>query len=606
MSDVQSGLPPSIALPPPAPGAPQSGMPMGAPQQPSFTTADLMNTYAGQLGQGPSAAPPGDPTAFLTARDGKTFKQVHAEVKAAQLQGGFAQSPTDPTMQALLAPDPVHAVVPLSNTSDVVQHGAAAGILAQHATGMPDGFQGAQAEYARVDTAFKQGLITDPKLKQLFGKFKENPASLSAGDASTLSQMVSAVASATDVIQDPHLKLRVGKVTSIDTTPGGPVVQVQFDPKAPLDPALVTSLSATDTTLPILKPSTQGLGVYVAPSGTVGVVAPPTPQVATKVRHLYPSLTDGDGNARWLPGAPRKVTDGEQLRRDLDTASDGHVGETFDATAIDKAGGHPASVAGTHIAVDVTGGYQLQRLAHMGTPTDLGSIQRTVQNGDTRTAASAHRVMITLDPADAANVGTHANEILDTKNGSNVAIYAHDDVPGFTRAREHLYTDGVTVYAHRTADPEHTASHGFDVYVKDATGLPKTSPEGAALRSATFTPSPDQTLANGTFGRVIPAGQGTFETHGKNILNSTHGGKPVVGFGVFNEGRAPDVVLAYDEDTATHLSQTADAYGKPVGNSVHVNVDQSLQPAAMVAEAMRLIGAPPTRIVPSGQPAMSG
>ena len=581
---------------------------MGGAVQPQFSTADLMNAYAAQLpGKTPAAS--GDPTGFLASPDGKGFKQVHAEVKQAQLANGLGPTPADPTLQALLAPNELAAVQPLSSTADPIQHGAAAGIMALHSQGQPDGFQGAQAEYAHVDSAFKQGLITDPKLKALYGKFKENPKAMSPDDANTLNQMISTIASATDVIQDPHLKLRVGKVTSIDSTQTGPMVQVQFDPKVPLDPALVSSLSATDTSLPVIKPTTQGLGVYVAPSGTVGVVAAPTTVVATKVRHLYPALTDSDGLARWAPGAPRNVSDGEALRRRLDTLSQGHIGETYDTSALDQIGGHPAGVAGTHIAVDVAGGYQLKRMSQFGTVADMGTVQRSMPGTDDpqdRTVAAAKRVLITLDPADAHLVGSHANEILDTKNGSNVAIYAHDAVDGFDRAREHQFTDGVTTHAHRSADPEIAASHGFDVYVKDASGLPSTSPEGQAVRTSRFTPTPDMALSNDGFGRVIPAGTGEFKTHGANILNSTHGGANVVGFGVFNQGRAPDVVLAYDADTAAQLQQTADVYGTPVGNSVHVQTGTELMPAATVAEAMRVIGVKPSRIVPSGQPAMSG
>lgn len=90
-----------------------------------------------------------------------------------------------------------------------------------------------------------------------------------------------------------------------------------------------------------------------------------------------------------------------------------------------------------------------------------------------RAQGTARRVLVTLRPENARRVNEIVDQLVEVKHARNPTVYTHQvDLPGYTRVREHLVTDGTRTAAVRSADPEATLPNGFHAYVRDADGLP--------------------------------------------------------------------------------------------------------------------------------------
>lgn len=383
------------------------------------------------------------------------------------------------------ATDHVGASSAVTNTEDPFIAGKFAGVMASYAASLAhlapeERDPAAQFDFAKLDDAIEAGKFEGNKEFLATWRKLQAGGDVDPEQLTTFMAQAKTVADATDAIPTASMEFEKARVSHIKLTEEGPALTVTWDEPSP---NVEAALASTPTRIPLFDGDEEE-GLYVTPDGSAVPFGPKTVQGALRARHLYPAVTLPGGRAVYAQGGPRKVLDTERFLRTLATQMEGHTAEKWSAAAFD--GVHPAARGGTTIMVSMPAAMganvrakQRKALEQYGRLVDPGE-QALIEGPDEedgRTAARARLVAVEVPADEAKNVKAIAQRLED--NGGTVrTIYTPHKIEGWSRVRDHVYTDGVSTAVVRSADQELDSPHGFTGWVKSAEGLPSSNPHG--------------------------------------------------------------------------------------------------------------------------------
>jgi hypothetical protein len=101
----------------------------------------------------------------------------------------------------------------------------------------------------------------------------------------------------------------------------------------------------------------------------------------------------------------------------------------------------------------------------------------------------------------------------------NVSVYTRQaELPGWERAREHLYSDGGSTYAVRTRNGDPTSPNSGNVFVRSTNGLPETPPALAGVARQDQVQELDGTLVATVGGAEVTMKGGWIEAADEDVL----------------------------------------------------------------------------------------